>query len=45
MNIRDNTDLDELKEINELLKEYKPYYTMYKKLLVVKNVKEGMNRG
>ena len=45
MDIRDNTDLNELKEINELLKEYKPYYTMYKKLLVVKNVKEGMSRG
>ena len=45
MNIRDNTDLDELKEIDKLLKEYKPYYTMYKKLLVVKNVKEGMSGG
>ena len=45
MNIRYNTDLNELKEIDKLLKEYKPYYTMYKKLLVVKNVKEGMSRG
>lgn len=45
MNIKDNTCLDELKEIDELLKEYKPYYTMYRKLLVVKNVKEGMSRG
>ena len=45
MNIKDNADLDELKEIDELLKEYKPYYTMYRKLLVVKNVKEGMSRG
>ena len=45
MNINDNTCLDELKEIDELLKEYKPYYTMYRKLLVVKNVKEGMGRG
>ena len=45
MNIKDNTCLDELKEIDELLKEYKPYYTMYRKLLVVKNVKEGISRG
>ena len=42
------TDLDEieeLKEIDKLLKEYKPYYTKYNKLLVIKNVKEGMSRG
>ena len=45
MDIKDNTDLNELKEIDKLLKEYKPYYTMYKKFLVVKNVKEGMSRG
>ena len=45
MNINDNNELDELKEINKLLNEYKPYYNMYRRLLVVKNVKEGMSRG
>ena len=45
MNTYDNSNFNDLKEINLLLKEYKPYYNMYKKLLVVKNVKEGMSRG
>ena len=40
-----NNDFDDLKEINMLLKEYKSYYNMYRKLLVIKNVKEGMSRG
>ena len=45
MNTSDNLNFDDLEEINRLLKEYKPFYNMYKKLLVIKNVKEGMNRG
>lgn len=45
MKTYDNSNFNDLKEINLLLKEYKPYYNMYKKLLVVKNVKEGMSRG
>lgn len=40
-----NDDTEELKEINKRLKIYKPYYNMYKKLLVIKSVKEGMTRG
>lgn len=39
MKTYDNSNFNDLKEINLLLKEYKPYYNMYKKLLVVKNVK------
>jgi transposase len=45
MNSKDNLNFDDLEEINMLLKEYKPFYNMYRKLLVIKNVKEGMNRG
>lgn len=37
-------NLDDFKEIDSLLKEYKPFYNMYKRLLVIKNVKEGMSR-
>ena len=45
MNTSDNLNFDDLEEINRLLKEYNPFYNMYRKLLVIKNVKEGMNRG
>ena len=45
MNTKDNTDIMELKEIDALLKKYKPYYKMYQKLFVIKKVKEGMTRG
>ena len=45
MNTKDNRDIMELKEIDALLKKYKPYYKMYQKLSVIKNVKEGMTRG
>ena len=45
MNSKDNLNFDDLEEINMLLKEYKPFYNMYRKLLVIKNVKEGMSRG
>ena len=38
-------EIENLKEIDRLLKEYKPYYTKYNKLLVIKSVKEGMSRG
>ena len=45
MNTKDNRDIMELKEIDALLKKYKPYYKMYQKLFVIKNVKKGMTRG
>ena len=38
-------DLNELKEIDRLLDKYKYFYNMYKRLLVIKNVKDGMSRG
>ena len=38
-------DLNDLKEIDRLLDEYKPFYNMYRRLLVIKNVKDGMSRG
>ena len=38
-------DLNELKEIDRLLDKYKYFYNMYRRLLVIKNVKDGMSRG
>ena len=45
MKNRSINNLNDLKEIDRLLNEYKPFYNMYKRLLVIKNVKEGMSRG
>ena len=45
MNNNVNNNSDDLKEINRLLKEYKPYFNMYRKLLVIKNVKNSMSKG
>lgn len=38
-------DLNELKEIDRLLDKYKYFYNMYRRLLVIKNVKDGMSMG
>ena len=41
----DEYDLDEIKEIDRRLKNYKHDYTMYLRLSVIKLVKQGCTRG
>ena len=45
MTISDEFDSEEMKEIDKRLKEYKPYYNMYLRYLVIKMVMEGYTRG
>ena len=45
MNKIDEYDLDEIKEIDRRLKNYKHDYTMYLRLSVIKLVKQGCTRG